>query len=77
MAAAQTAALKNCAPIRSRHALSKSMDAHAAANLGLIRTFGHSSFLTLKIIAVLPYLAGKSSTTKGTKGRREKPGLIL
>jgi hypothetical protein len=51
MTTAQTTALENSAPICSRHALAKPVDAHAAADLRLIRTFGHSSFLTLKIIA--------------------------
>jgi hypothetical protein len=51
MAAAQTTAFENGAAVRSRHALAKSMNAHTAADLRLVRTFGHSSFLTLKIIA--------------------------
>jgi hypothetical protein len=51
MAAAQTSAFQDGAPVSRRHALAKTMDAHTAANLRLIRTFGHSSFLALKITA--------------------------
>jgi hypothetical protein len=51
MAAAQTTALQNSASISSRHALAKTMHAHAAADLRLIGTFHHFSFLTLKITA--------------------------
>jgi hypothetical protein len=51
MAAAQATTLKHSAPVRSRHALAKPMHAHAAADLRLVRTFYHFSFLTLKIIA--------------------------
>jgi hypothetical protein len=51
VAATQTAALEHGAPISSRHALAESMHAHAAADLRLVRTFRHSSFLALKIIA--------------------------
>src|SRR5687768_9497815 len=60
MAASQTTALQNCAPISSCHALAETMDAHTAADLRLIRTFRHSSFLTLKIIAsyCVPSLRG-------------------
>jgi hypothetical protein len=50
LAAAQAAALKNSAPISRRHALAETMYAHAAADFWLIRTFRHSSFLTLKIL---------------------------
>jgi hypothetical protein len=51
MAAAQTTALQNGAAISCRHTLAETMHAHAAADLWLVRTFNHFSFLTLKIIA--------------------------
>jgi hypothetical protein len=51
MAAAQTSAFQDSTPISSRHALAKTMHAHAAADLRLIRTFHHFSFLALKITA--------------------------
>jgi hypothetical protein len=51
LAAAQTAALENRAPISRGHALAEPMHAHTAADLRLIRTFYHFSFLTLKITA--------------------------
>jgi hypothetical protein len=51
MATTQTTPFEDSAPISRRHALAKSMDAHTAANLRLVRTFGHSSFLALKITA--------------------------
>jgi hypothetical protein len=50
LATAQAAAFQNCAPISCRHAAAESMYAHTAADFGLIRTFRHSSFLTLKIL---------------------------
>jgi hypothetical protein len=51
MAAAQSASFQNGAPVSRRHALAKAMDTHTTADLRLIRTFGHSSFLALKITA--------------------------
>ena len=51
MAAPQAPALEHGAAICRGHALAKAMYAHAAANLRLIRTFGHSSFLISKIMA--------------------------
>jgi hypothetical protein len=50
IATAQAAALENCAPVSCRHALAESVDAHTAADFRLIRTFYHSSFLTLKML---------------------------
>jgi hypothetical protein len=50
LATAQAAALEDCAPIGCRHAVAESMHAHAAADFRLVRTFRHSSFLTLKIL---------------------------
>jgi hypothetical protein len=50
LATAQAAALENRAPISRRHAIAESMDAHTAADFRLIRTFYHSSFLTLKML---------------------------
>jgi hypothetical protein len=50
LATTQAAALQDCAPISCRHALAESMHAHAAADFRLVRTFWHSSFLTLKIL---------------------------
>jgi len=49
-ATAQAAALQDCAPIGRRHAAAEAMHAHTAADFRLIRTFRHSSFLTLKIV---------------------------
>jgi hypothetical protein len=49
-ATAQAAAFQNRAPIGCRHALAESMHAHTAADFRLVRTFWHSSFLTLKIL---------------------------
>jgi hypothetical protein len=51
MAAPQTTAFQDGAPIGGRHALTETMHAHTATDFRLIRTFRHSSFLTLKIIA--------------------------
>jgi len=48
LAAPQSSALQHRAPIGCRHALAKAMHAHAAADLRLIRTFGHSTFLISK-----------------------------
>jgi hypothetical protein len=50
LATAQAAALEDCAPIGRCHAVAESMHAHAAADFRLVRTFRHSSFLTLKIL---------------------------
>ena len=50
LATAQAATLKDGAPVSRRHALAETMYAHAAADFWLIRTFRHSSFLTLKIL---------------------------
>jgi hypothetical protein len=60
LATAQAAALQDGATIGCRHALAESMHAHSAADFRLVRTFWHSSFLTLKILlwvwsAVLNY----------------------
>jgi hypothetical protein len=48
LATAQAAALENRAPVSRRHAAAKPMNSHTAADFRLIRTFRHSSFLTLK-----------------------------
>jgi hypothetical protein len=53
LAAAQATAFENSAPISRGHALAETMHAHAAADFRLIRTFRHSSFLTLKILLVV------------------------
>jgi hypothetical protein len=58
-ATTQAAALEHRAPICRSHALAKAVHAHAAADLRLIRTFGHSSFLVSKIMAA----AFQSGTT--------------
>jgi hypothetical protein len=50
LATAQAAALQDCATIGCRHAFAESMHAHTAADFRLVRTFRHSSFLTLKIL---------------------------
>ena len=50
IATTQAAAFEYSAPISRGHALAESMHAQAAADLRLIRTFYHSSFLTLKIL---------------------------
>ena len=52
LAAAQAPALEHLAPIGRGHALAETMHAHTAADLRLVRTFHHFSFLTLKIITV-------------------------
>jgi hypothetical protein len=49
-ATAQAAALQDCAPIGCRHAAAESVHAHTTADFRLVRTFRHSSFLTLKIL---------------------------
>ena len=51
-APSQASPLKHLATICTCHALAKTMHAHAAADLRLVRTFNHFSFLTLKIIAL-------------------------
>jgi hypothetical protein len=53
LAATQAATLENCAPISRGHALPETMHAHATADFWLIRTFRHSSFLTLKILLLV------------------------
>jgi hypothetical protein len=63
VAAAQTTALKNSAPIGGSHALTKAVHTHTAADLRLIRTFYHFSFLTLKIIAGIRCLPFNTGTT--------------
>jgi hypothetical protein len=50
LATAQAAALENRAPVSRCHAVAETMNSHTAADFGLIRTFRHSSFLTLKIL---------------------------
>jgi hypothetical protein len=55
VAAPQSAALEYCAPIGRSHALAKAMHTHAAANLRLIRSFRHLSFLVSKIMATGPF----------------------
>jgi hypothetical protein len=50
LATAQAAALKNRATIRRCHAAAESVYTDTAADFRLIRTFRHSSFLTLKIL---------------------------
>jgi hypothetical protein len=57
MAAAQASAFQNSAPISRRHAFAKTMHAHTAADLRLVRTFHHFSFLTLKITASSIYFS--------------------
>ena len=52
IATTQAAALEHIAPVSGRHALAKSMYAHTAANLGLIRSFWHKLSSHKKIIAV-------------------------
>jgi hypothetical protein len=42
VAAFEAAALEHSAAVRSGHALAKSVHAHAAADLGLIRSLNHS-----------------------------------
>jgi hypothetical protein len=49
-ATAQATALENRAPISRGHSLAESMNSHTAADFRLIRTFHHSSFLTLKML---------------------------
>ncbi len=56
VAAAQTTALKDSAPISGSHTLAKAVYTHTAADLRLIRTFYHFSFLTLKIIAIIRFV---------------------
>jgi hypothetical protein len=51
-ATAQSAALQDGAPVGCRHALAESVHAHTAADFRLVRTFRHSSFLTLKNTAL-------------------------
>jgi hypothetical protein len=48
LATAQASALEHRAPISRRHTTAEAMDTHTAADFRLIRTFRHSSFLTLK-----------------------------
>jgi hypothetical protein len=50
LATAQAAALQDGTPIGCRHALAESVHAHTAADFRLVRTFRHSSFLTLEIL---------------------------
>jgi hypothetical protein len=50
LSTAESAAFQDRAPIGCRHALAESVHAHAAADFRLVRTFRHSSFLTLKIL---------------------------
>ena len=52
-AAAQAAALQNRASVSRCHALAKTVHTHTAANLGLIRSFWHSSFLTLNTLLLI------------------------
>jgi hypothetical protein len=66
--ASQAAAFENSAPISRGHALAESMHAHSAADLWLVRTFYHFSFLTLKIIAVFRILPFKTGTVLYRKG---------
>ena len=66
--AAQTAALKNSAPIGRCHSLAEAVHTHTATDLRLIRTFYHFSFLTLKIIAILRFVPFNTGTTLYRKG---------
>lgn len=44
VAALQAAALENSAPVGGGHARAEAMHTHAAADLGLVRSLGHSTF---------------------------------
>ena len=70
MAAAQSAALENSAPISRSHALAESMHAHAAADLRLIRSFWHSSFLALKNNSSFATVHPKIFTAKSAKNAK-------
>jgi hypothetical protein len=60
---AQTTALEHGASIGGCHALAEAMHAHTAADLRLVRTFYHFSFLTLKIIAIIRFVPFNIGTT--------------
>jgi hypothetical protein len=45
--ALKAAALEDCAAIRRGHAFAESMHAHAAADLGLVCSLGHSTIFLL------------------------------
>jgi hypothetical protein len=47
VAAAQTAALEHITTVGRGHALSKTVYAYAAADLGLIRSFYHSKYFLI------------------------------
>jgi hypothetical protein len=47
IAAAQTAALEHITAISRGHALSKTVYAYAAADLGLVRSFYHSKYFLI------------------------------
>ena len=48
VAATQSASFEHSAAVSCGHALAESVYAHAAADLRLVRTFGHASYLVSK-----------------------------
>ena len=53
MAALQAAALKDVASVGSGHAGAETVHTHAAADLGLVRSLGHSTFFLLFVEKII------------------------
>ena len=53
MAPSQAAAFKHSTAISRRHSFAEPMHAHTAADFWLVRSFWHSSFLTLNTLLLI------------------------